>query len=263
MTPSTTRTDKVQQQGYQRPAKIEAQIASLDGMPSDKLTERIKIRSPDHVNHILPETLVFLTRRALDRKDHKLGRLLVQELTGRCFKILLNQIDAEAYADQISICEDIISKFVELFAKDLAGRKTPLDFYECRFNRAFKGLRIDHLRTVTLKGRILEMPDDQPFDPGDSANSVDESEVEALRAPPNQETAYILSRIANALKSLPDGQRNAFVLVRLLGYKTHSKNPEEVTAAARCKCSDRTIRNRLKQADAVLAPLLEDLHEKS
>lgn len=264
MTQSAKTKDDPPEQGYKRPARVEAQIAAVKNLAPVQLIERANIRSPAGSEHLLPETLVYLTRRALKTGEQKAARVLLAELTERCFRILRNRINADAYADRDTICEDIIGEFVVLFAKDCAGQKTPLDFYECRFNRAFRGLRIDRLRTEDVrKDHIVEMPTARGADNEDFTDDVAEIVVEALRAPPNQETAYIFSRIADAVKALPTDLRDAFVLVRILGYKTHSKNPDEVTAAVRCKCSDRMIRYRLKQADAALAPLLEDLHDKS
>jgi len=264
MTQIATQKDASLGQGYQRPAKVETQIASLEGIASDRLTERVKIRSVDNPEHILTETLIYLTRRALKQKEQKLGRLLLSELTERCFRILRNKVKAGAYADRDTICEEIIGEFVVLFAKDCAGQKTPLDYYECRFNLAFSALRIDNLRAEnTRKENIVAMPTTKFSRPDDAASDVSEIVVEALRTPPTQETEFILSRLSDAVNTLPTDQRNAFVLVRLLGYKIHSKNPDEVTATTRCQCDERTVRNRLKRADIALASIMEDLHDQS
>jgi len=52
-------------------------------------------------------------------------------------------------------------------------------------------------------------------------------------------------------------ERDAVVLVHVLGYKVESGDPDEDTAATRCKCTGRTIRNRLMRAAAKLSRFKE------
>jgi len=55
------------------------------------------------------------------------------------------------------------------------------------------------------------------------------------------------------------GEGPAVVLVHGLGYKVESVDPDEETAATRCSCTGRTIRNRLASAAAMLSRFKEEL----
>ena len=70
---------------------------------------------------------------------------------------------------------------------------------------------------------------------------------------------YSGSQFVRAIEALPANERDAVILVHVLGYKEESEDPEEETAATRCNCTGRTIRNRLTRATAKLSRFKEDL----
>lgn len=64
---------------------------------------------------------------------------------------------------------------------------------------------------------------------------------------------------AKVVLELPPDERDAVILVHALGYQEESDDPGEETAATRCDCTGRTIRNRLTRAATKLARFKEDL----
>lgn len=82
---------------------------------------------------------------------------------------------------------------------------------------------------------------------------------EAFRSPATQESVAFRSELQDAILTLPPDERDAVILVHGLGYQEESDDPDEVTAATRCNCTGRTIRNRLTRAAAKLSRFKEDL----
>jgi hypothetical protein len=160
-----------------------------------------------------------------------------------------------------SLREEILGAFSELFASDGSGENpNELNFYECRFNRAFKFFRIDMVRReVTRLGPIAQMPvPEEDGEPG-SHDEVFARVSEAFRAAPTQEGESVRSELYDAILNLPADERDAVILVHVLGYQEESDDPETVTAATRCDCTGRTIRNRLTRAAKKLARFKEAL----
>ena len=81
---------------------------------------------------------------------------------------------------------------------------------------------------------------------------------EAFRVLPTQEWDVFRKPLLNAIEALPADECKAVILVHVLGYKEESEDPKEETAATRCNCTGRTIRNRLKRAAAKLSRFKED-----
>ena len=82
---------------------------------------------------------------------------------------------------------------------------------------------------------------------------------ETFRVLPTQEWDVFREPFVQAIEALPPDEREAVMLVHIFGYKEESENPEEETAATRCNCTGRTIRNRLTRAAAKLSRFKEDL----
>ena len=82
---------------------------------------------------------------------------------------------------------------------------------------------------------------------------------DAFKVFPTQEWDAFREPFLKAIDALPSDERDAVILVHVLGYKEKSEDPEEETAATRCNCTGRTIRNRLTRAAGKLARFKEDL----
>jgi DNA-directed RNA polymerase specialized sigma24 family protein len=136
-----------------------------------------------------------------------------------------------------------------LFAEDGSGQNPhELDFYECRFNRAFRLFRIDFLRSESARTKPLEsLPAQDEI--GLSADDEEKEPVsrlpEALRSGPTQLQSASYSELMNAVNGLPTDERKAIILCRVLGLKEESNDPGETTASKLCGVTPRTIRNRL------------------
>ena len=166
--------------------------------------------------------------------------------------------------DAASLRQQILEDLTDLFVTDGTGDfPDELDFYECRFNKAFRALRIDAVRRDVRRRKceipVVNLPASEVASEPDAYEDVFARLSEAFKILPTQEWDVFREPFARAIEALPDNERDAVILVRVLGYKEESENPGEETAATRCNCTGRTIRNRLTRAAAKLSRFKEAL----
>ena len=166
--------------------------------------------------------------------------------------------------DAASLRQEILEDLTDLFVTDgMSDFPDELDFYECRFNKAFKALRIDAVRRdIRRRKRGITVVDLLPSEAASEPGAYEDAFArvsDAFKILPTQEWDVFREPFAKAIEALPADERGAVILVHVLGYKEESEDPEEETAATRCNCTGRTIRNRLTRAAAKLSRFKEDL----
>ncbi|EQD32492.1 ECF subfamily RNA polymerase sigma-24 factor [mine drainage metagenome] len=205
-----------------------------------------------------------MARKGRQSEDQPLMSAVLPVLLSRCEANLLVKVPDGAMPDASSLRQEILDDLTELFVMDGIGDiSDELDFYECRFNRAFRALRIDAVRGNTRRRKQgFEAVDLPPFEATEEPDAYDDAFArvsETFRVLPTQEGDVFRESFMQAIEALPADEREAVILVHVLGYKEESEDPEEETAATRCNCTGRTIRNRLTRAAAKLAHFKEDL----
>jgi hypothetical protein len=244
-----------------RPDAVEAQIDAVLSLTPQSLRALLAITDPRDANHLRSETLVHLVRHGRRTSDQGLISLVLPVLLARCEAKLIVKVPDGQLPEAATVREDILGEFSELFASDGTGKDPDeLDFYECRFNRAFRFFRIDVVRRETGRLKyVAQMP--EPDQDGESGphDDVFARVSEAFRSPAMQESDIYRSELQGAILELPPDERDAVILVHALGYQEESDDPAEETAATRCDCTGRTIRNRLTRAATKLARFKEDL----
>jgi RNA polymerase sigma factor (sigma-70 family) len=253
---------------YQRPAAVDAQIDEVLRLPLERLIDRARINDPSNPHHLSSECLVHLIREGFRQwrrsRDERLMNPVLRILLRRCQRVLLGRIRISGgIADAESLRREILDELEDLFVTDgLAEGHDELDIYECTFNRAFRMLYVDALRRAQRQRANEVEIEPQAHEVAGGPDPDEDVFVrisEELRVSPTQESDALREAILKAIETLPPEERAALVLVLLLGYKEESDDPDEETAATRCNCTGRTIRNRKKRALAKLAHLfLED-----
>ena len=250
--PLTKRTRKGEP--YARPRQVETAIRAALREDWPTLRRRLEITDIKSPEHLSSECLVHLSRDACRKGDDRRMNAILPVVLGRSEAILRARIpDSEPGAGEMR--EEVLDRFTEVLVRGCVdGRSDELDFYECRFNKAFRALRIDVVKHK--RGRLLptvEIPR------GGDGNELLLSEEDGLallseagRTPATQEQGARLKEVKEAIEALPADEREAFVLCRVYGYKVESTDPTEITAAVLCGCSGRTIRNRRSRAEAKL-----------
>ena len=246
---------------YFRTQAVENQIRVALQSDFKSLRARLLVTDPALSEYLSSECLVYLVRDALRREDEDRLKATLPVLLGRCEAILSVKIgDSLPNADQLR--EEVLSEFSGLLASDGTGdQPDELDIYECRFNMAFRTLRIDVLkRELNWFNRAEALPDEQDqVGPYAYEDQVFACLSEAFRTPAKQETALIQNGLWEAINALPPEERMAVILCKVFEYKEESSDPKGITAATVCNCTGRTIRNRLSRAAAKLSEFKEDI----
>jgi hypothetical protein len=234
---------------YARPPEIETAIDSALQQDIATLQRRSQCSRRDSPAFMPLECLVYIIREARRRRDEATMSLLLPSLLARCEAMLISKI-SDSRPNGAEIRGEILGEFSVLFAEDGSGENPDeLDFFECRFNRAFRFFRISFLRRPSTRAMLLEASlhdnegEDSPVDEESIARNFSE-----FQQPATQLSGVFRDELLNAIKSLPPDERRAVVLCHMLGYKAESEDPSETTAATLCRVTGRTIRNRLERA---------------
>ncbi|MBZ8134141.1 hypothetical protein CLD20_12740 [Afifella sp. IM 167] len=249
---------------YTRPTVVEVQIDQAIGLSRSDLGTRLSITDHSHPAYLRSECLVHLVREGRRTDDQQLMSSVLPVLLARCEANLLVKVPDGTLPDASGIRQQILEDLTDLFVLDGGGDfPDELDFYECRFNLAFRSLRIDGVRrAMRRRGRTIRTVDLPTSDVSGEPDAYEDAFArvsENFKVLPTQEWDVFREPFVKAIEALPDDEREAVILVHVLGYKEESENPDEETAATRCKCTGRTIRNRLSRAAAKLSRFKEDL----
>jgi hypothetical protein len=243
---------KVDRRGklYTRPGEVDTAIEVAIKQDLDTLAQRAWISHPDKAEFLPMECLVHLLRDAGRRRDDHALRALMPPLLARCENVLRAKIPDNSFPNALEIREDILGEFSLLFVEDAAGENSSeLDFYECRFFRAFLVFRFGYLRRERARlNELIPLPTSNEPDSHSSDEDVFARVSEAFRSQPTQVGKLLEKDLIKAINNLPPDERKAIVLCHVLGLKEESEDPSAVTAARLCGVSGRTVRNRLTRA---------------
>lgn len=240
---------------YIRPGDVEAAIDAAIKQDLDTSAKRAWISNPDKAEFLPMECLVHLLRDAGRRRDDHTMRTLMPPLLARCENLLRAKIPDNSFPNAPELREDILGDFSLLFAEDGSKENSDeLDFYECRFFRAFLVFRIGYLRRERARLKeLISLPTSTEEDSHSSDEDVFARVSEAFRSQPTQVAKLLEKDLVSAINNLPSDERKAVVLCHVLGLKEESEDPSAVTAATLCGVSGRTVRNRLTRAATKLS----------
>ena len=246
---------------YTRQKNVEDEIGEAVALEQAALKQRLQIPNREDPDYLSSECLVHLIRAEI-RSDNQ-GRidLVLPRLLSRCEAALRAKISDDEFPNAESLREEILSQFSEMLASDGTGENPDeLDFYEIRFNQAFRTFRIDRVKAELKRMKNLQEPPEPPMEEGEeNYDDVLARLSREFRVPATQENAVFRRQLWKAIEALPSDEREAVILCHVLGYKAESQDPSQVTAATLCNCSGRSIRNRLAHAAAKLKPFREEL----
>jgi len=254
--PLTKHKDRIR---YARPPVVETNIDGALRSDPATLRRRLLVTDRSAPDYLRSECLIHLMREAHRAGDDRRRDTLLPILLGRCEAILKAKV-SEQLPNAAGLREEVLSEFCELLIADGFGDDPDaLDYYECRFNRAFRTLRIDTLRReLRATNRGFALPDEEDVDGSEADEDAFARLSEAFRTPATQQSTIFLEDLWEAINALPPDERKAVILVHVLGYDEESDKPDKVTAATLCDCTGRTIRNRLSRAAEKLARFKED-----
>jgi hypothetical protein len=241
--------------GLARPPGIERKIGVALTQDWATLSQRARETNPQSADFLPSECLVHLLRDAIRRGEDRIARVLMPPLLKRAEANLERTVPDGRMRDAESVRHEILSDLAMMFTQDgTEGHEDELDFYECRFLRALRFLRIDHVRkALSERKELTDLPESGD---GQDVPGLDDEMLARLSRMasigPSQEDALYLPEVIAALDRLPADQKEAVVLRRIIGHK-------EEEAARILDVEGRTVRNRLSRADKQLKTLKEDL----
>ena len=240
---------------YIRPKRIETAIEIASKQELATLRGRAEIEDPRNGEYLPTECRGYLVREALSARDDQTLNDLTPFLFGRCAVILRSK-----HGKNRDFQEEIRSRFAELLAEDAGeGTSNELDFFEVRFNRAFKAMRIDLIREEVKRRAVFKPLAEELSEDDDSTAGIGREGVKAQHDTmlAHYKNLLLSGKVHDALAELPFDERKAMILCCIHGYKEESIDPNEVTAAKLCEVSGRTIRTRLQNAMTKLRNIYE------
>jgi hypothetical protein len=235
---------------YFRPGPIETNIDGALGQDLPTLRRRLQVIDRHSPDYLPSESLIHLFREATARADTHLRDLVLPTILARCEASLLSAIPDRRVTNAGVLREEVLQEFALMLANDRVGdHPNELDYFECRFNRAFRTLRIDVLRREQKDdGILVPLPSESPES---DAEGVPAELAKAFSCRACQEDDL---RVAEMLDRLPPHIRKAVVFVCILDYEVESTDSSKITAATLCGKAGRTIRNWLQEAKQILSP---------
>jgi DNA-directed RNA polymerase specialized sigma24 family protein len=236
---------------YVRPSTIEAKIDAALGQDWSILSERARQTDRRSPNFLPNECLIHLIRDALRRKDERIATVFIKPLLQRCEANLKITISDKALRNAEAIREEAIDALMTMITEDgQRGHEDDLDFFECNFRRAFRALRVNSVREdMKYRRELIQLPekDDDEGEPSFDADILARLSRMA-RIDANQEHSLLLDELLEQVRNLPETERKAVILTRILGYEEESVDKSKRTAATICGVTGRTIRYRLAKA---------------
>lgn len=229
-----------------RPARVEAEIARALALDP----EEIRTLAKGSEEEMSSECLVHLIRRDLRSGSRELAEQVTPRLLERCEAGLRGSVRGFPPAAAAEVREEVLGRL----AVSLVEPGDAADFLEVRFALALKRLRIDVCRMQRRRerGRIAL---DSGAAAGEPAAEDPEAELERLApSPANQEDQLL---IRQALAALTEEERKVIVLHKLAGISLSSKVRETIDLVRLLGFSERTLRNRLRSAEAKLRAFRE------
>lgn len=246
---------------YVRPHSIETAIDQALQEDLDSLVRRARITKRASQGFMPLECLVHLIREGRRREDAKARDELLNVLFERCKAILNAKITTDEVENSEEVREEILGDFAVLFAEDetefdLSNR---LDFFECRFNRAFLTFRIPYIERERERSETIRPIPQEKSDSADrTGDEILGHMAEAFRTAANQENYVLQNALRRAIDTLPADERKAVVLRYFYGLPEESAKPAVTSVASVCGVTGRTIRYRLERALAKLSKKLDN-----
>lgn len=240
---------------YERPDIIEALLVQLAELSRDDLLARAAVRKRTDPRYIPSECLLYFVRASRrDNSDAWFERLykILQE------RVLCTLPRADGSVGSVFLTNErirtaVFDRFVELLASDRRQPDDKLDFYEVRFNMALKRLRLDAQEKAWAEENrsCASDPDEEMLSTSDQDETASYTIEDDIFSDP-----LFRKRVYAAIDTLPPEQSRTIHLL-LLGWPTHSSDPEVMTIAKALGCTDRSVRNYRDRAMTTLIALFK------
>jgi hypothetical protein len=251
------RKTRINGQPYTRLPNIQAKLVELSGLQRGELSVRCAVEDRESENYIPSECLVHLVRAHRSEPFDECSEILFKTLMERA----LHGLPAESLdgkTERLTACnlrEELWHRFVELLMKDRQGYVERLDFFEIRFGKALKTLRIDAKEKVYGQDKPLESIEID-HETGElsekverAAGSYDHLDWDSFA---DRDSLLALDKAIDALPAL----EKAIIEMDRKGIPVESKEPGVVNISSVLRKTPKTIRKHRDTAYATLRAVL-------
>lgn len=239
--------------GYRRTKATQRQIADALGLGVAELVARAQQRDDRRSEFLSAEALVYFIRRADGAGDKKTRDALIREILDRSIKFFRGQFRGCSKEDREDLQGEVITGLVE----DLLDPGDRGDFMQARFWLYLKRKTVDASKAI-----FEHSGDTESLDTGFSGEAESEGQTKRDIQADKRLSPEEMTMLSEGLATLPPFLRLVFLLRHYVGMKIGADSPaddppDELTLARRFDRSGRTIRNWLKEAEALLARFRE------
>jgi RNA polymerase sigma factor (sigma-70 family) len=233
---------------YERLPEVETQVRRALALEEGALIEAIQHSYDESPTHLKDEVLCYLIRERLRAGYQESANAVTEVLLRRHAGTIRSRIGRGGIDERHrEDCEgEIVSQLlVELFDTD-SNRS---DFAQMRFGLYFKRLSygvIRKFRELQQRERQAESITSKQDDSTEEIDLLDTLSDERVLSAEDR----VLTR--DALAHLPKHLREVFILRHFEGLQTESNSPTEPSISRYLDVTPRTVRNRLRDAEASL-----------
>ena len=239
---------------YTRDDRTEAKLTELENLTQEELVACCSIRDRDAPNYVPSECLVYFVRASRSENNNAGFERLYKILAERVLRSLPRAENADgktASMTKTTIRDTVFGKFVELLSQDRTEYSEKLDFFEIRFDKTLRNMKLDAQKKAWRdENRSVSLKDDEETGElteeveraAGSFNPFSQSEIDDLD---------YRSQLDAAIDTLPPEQIRIIEML-LKGIPIDSKDADAVTIAKVLGKSEKTIRTHRDKAFAAL-----------
>lgn len=237
---------------YTRRTDVERSLEKLTKQPREEIVAALKIRDSSSPLYIKSECIVYLIRNTRNDNDdgyfNELYRELMRRLASALPRFSGEQTDQSENVHAATARERVRDIFIAKLAEDRAEAGSALDYFEVMFAGAIAALRKTAVHRATGRATRTEPieADEETNEPSlaveRAVGSLDLKE-ELLSDDP-----IYRSRVADAIKTLPDKHRRVIELImREMPIDSSDDSVMTIRKVIGVK-SEKTVRNRRDEA---------------
>lgn len=242
---------------YERLPEVETQVRRALALEEGAVIEAIQHSYDESTTHLKDEVLCYLIRERLRAGHQESANAITEVLLRRHAGTIRSRIGRGGVDERHrEDCDgEIVSQLlIELFDTD-SDRS---DFAQVRFGLYFERLSYG----VISKFRKLPQRERQAESVTSKGDRTEEIDLLDTLADERALSAEDRALTRDALAHLPDDLREVFLLRYFDGWQTESNSPTEPSISRYLNVTPRTVRNRLRDAEASLRRWREGKQEK-
>lgn len=232
---------------YERLPEVQAQVRDAIARKATGLVESAR-QNHESPAHIKDETLCYFIREWLREGKEAEASIMVEVLLRRHAGTIARRVRSVVDARHREDCQSEI--VIELLARLLDVNSDRSDFAQVRFGLFFERLSNNMLHKFRKLQRGERQASSITASLDDGAEEVDIFDSLADERALSAEDAVVAR---NALAHLTDELREIFILRHFAGWQIESDSDAEPSISRHLNVTPRTVRNRLKRAEASLA----------